>query len=452
MEVTEDEIVLACEVCVEEGDYDSLEELLDATNLDDMTLSEVRNLYYFLVRSCRDFSRDELVVPISDYFKRNLVQGVVIETFLFSEPNAEDVLEYFYSHNGRKFGFYVEALFSLSMHAELELIFSRLKRIALDKGEVTYKTCQVLLESLYRLSEDEVPFGEVVEELLKDLAAQVAPVSDAPAHVLDPTEFGFDSVPTFDSLVSSLPVPPVEFPRTKTRYEEIKEVAESMAKEKYDADEIPLHSVPSKTQEIVDEILNFDLEEFSSFLEAHNKKEWERSLQTDVDVFRVLGPCHPKVGQYGLDTNDPYPCRRWGGCRMLTCVENETEDDEERLRYSHPEMIEWFTGSCDRCSKTILKKYWAFRILLESGGFKGCYCSKEHAVLDCIDWGQPGAKMLTEKALTELTLTGIYDRDETSNTPSLSSKPDYTKEMIQFMEYLKTVTPIEPEQEIDLAE
>src|SRR4030042_4534497 len=99
--ITQDEILLACEECIKDNDSDSLFELLESLDFDNMSLSESRILFYYLIDVSFRSSREQLVPVISDYFSNNLVQKERIEAYLFSEPSATpDVLDFYFLTNG----------------------------------------------------------------------------------------------------------------------------------------------------------------------------------------------------------------------------------------------------------------------------------------------------------------------------------------------------------------
>lgn len=130
-----------------------------------------------------------------------------------------------------------------------------------------------------------------------------------------------------------------------------------------------------------------------------------RALDQNVEYFRILGPVNPQVGRVYLDQNDP--CYIYGGCRMFIC--NHYEQDEEV-----DILVDWFSGHCDYCLRTIKTRFRAIRFPLKLGGWVGCFCTVE-----CLlGWGELEPKdddldrQMIANLETRLMEYGIYDRPE----------------------------------------
>lgn len=92
----------------------------------------------------------------------------------------------------------------------------------------------------------------------------------------------------------------------------------------------------------------------------------ELELVNDIPLFREYGPVNTLFSLV-KHTSD-HPCSRNGGCRMFLCNEFEEEEDEN-------EISDWFTGTCEECSASISHFWYALRMPLKHGGWKGCFCS-----------------------------------------------------------------------------
>jgi len=138
----------------------------------------------------------------------------------------------------------------------------------------------------------------------------------------------------------------------------------------------------------------------------------------DAELFSVLGPCLMMPGAIDLDNDSKDVCRRYGGCRMFTCYENENIDPDTGdtrvlniVKNQLYDKVEWYTGICGNpeCTKKILAKHYAVRMPRADGGWKGCYCSWE-----CINAMIPNNDMvgikLTAKFQELVENVGIYDR------------------------------------------
>jgi hypothetical protein len=122
------------------------------------------------------------------------------------------------------------------------------------------------------------------------------------------------------------------------------------------------------------------------------------ALGSDVTLQRIYGPANPLLGADLTLPDDE--CGTYGGCRMLLCTCFEEDEFEERAE-------DWFTGMCDGCDRAISKRWYAVRMPLAGGGWRGCYCS-----VKCM---RPYADTLLETLLintldTQLAETGILDR------------------------------------------
>ena len=141
-----------------------------------------------------------------------------------------------------------------------------------------------------------------------------------------------------------------------------------------------------------------DTERYATLQPLHTTVE-TLNLYDDMEIQRVHGPANPLLGA-DLTLDDV--CSTYGGCRMLlcTCFEEDEEYEEERAE-------DWYTGMCDGCDRAIAQRWYAVRLPLAGGGWRGCYCSTR-----CM---RPRADTLLQTLLinnldAQLTDTGIYDR------------------------------------------
>jgi hypothetical protein len=123
-------------------------------------------------------------------------------------------------------------------------------------------------------------------------------------------------------------------------------------------------------------------------------------LEENLKQFRVWGPINRSASDC---------CSAPGGvgpCRMLYCNCNEGGND---IAYS--EYSEWFSGECEECRKKIKDKSHAIRFPMVTGGWRGCFCSKE-----CMKKGyftqDEKEYSLLQRTLENLKTYGIMDRVE----------------------------------------
>jgi len=148
------------------------------------------------------------------------------------------------------------------------------------------------------------------------------------------------------------------------------------------------------------------------------KNNAEMLLALDDVYFSTLGPCWMQSGAFDLRADHPDICCRYGGCRSLTCYENDNINKytgEPKIlkivKLQAFDKVNWFKGKCEnpKCAKRIRKKHHAIRIPMEIGGFKGCYCSFPCA------WAMIDKGWITRTEVFKMHETlyyqlGIYDR------------------------------------------
>ena len=96
----------------------------------------------------------------------------------------------------------------------------------------------------------------------------------------------------------------------------------------------------------------------------------------DIAVFQELGPVNSQFTHH-THLLEASKCTKYGGCRMFTCTEHETIDeqgDDCDIMDSYI-ITDWFRGSCDQCLRRIDARHYAVRQPLLHGGWRGCYCS-----------------------------------------------------------------------------
>jgi len=105
---------------------------------------------------------------------------------------------------------------------------------------------------------------------------------------------------------------------------------------------------------------------------------FEYQYVSSPDIFRILGPARPIDDGRIPNSLSENPCHRWGGCRSMLCTEWENADsDGEEYIGVDVWRVEWFTGECKHCQRTIPYKHYAIRMPMVQGGWYGCYCSFE---------------------------------------------------------------------------
>jgi len=134
----------------------------------------------------------------------------------------------------------------------------------------------------------------------------------------------------------------------------------------------------------------------------------EDLLRKDEKLFRIFGPANPVYGQ--VITDPEAESSKYGGCRMLTCVEFENEDEFGMITEDDPyDFIEWFTGNCEYCHKKIAKKIYSLRRPLTFGGWKGTFCSFK-CLRDVVPFNDVLNHFIINQIEQQLLEIGIQDR------------------------------------------
>lgn len=134
------------------------------------------------------------------------------------------------------------------------------------------------------------------------------------------------------------------------------------------------------------------------------------NLADDEELFALLGPVNTIVDSDLTD--DEGLCQKYGGCRMLCCIEFEdflTSGNEVIYPIDQYKPTDWFTGHCQVCHLRIHRPSHALRMPLDHGGWKGCYCSEQ-----CLRKDIPSKNKLVEELINEVMIQlnkiGIQDR------------------------------------------
>lgn len=135
-----------------------------------------------------------------------------------------------------------------------------------------------------------------------------------------------------------------------------------------------------------------------------------RSLAENEELFAIFGPVNTIFDDELV--NDQSSDRKYGGCRMFTCIEFEEflEPGQGQVVYplSEYKPSDWFTGSCQVCHLKIKRYAHAIRLPLDYGGWRGCYCSEKCLRRDAED--NPLVSSNIDAMMSQLRRIGIQDR------------------------------------------
>lgn len=342
-----------------------------------------------------------------------------IHSFIFSTGTTRvDLLKFLAESCKISFSDCVTGMF---YHPKEEMIIR-----GFDNIKMTYPPQErtVYLELGVSLLESDCPLLEVFETQIDLLLLATNTKAELPTYIIEQ-----NPLRTHQELVDSLAnLPDNVIPSTEENV--AKMVVETMLAEGV----ITRADIPKQMRIELEKLATMTENERSEVLYNHSRLQLEIKTKSNDEYFRVLGPCFSGYRPLILDKNSPNPCCRNGGCRMFTCVEYEDEDDEENLRFTHPELIEWFTNSCDSCQNTEFKKHEAVRMPI--GGWKGCYCSWE-----CVKNDLKGSVYSTNLDLCDIfsnamKMIGIYDRTW-PDVEEVHTKEELLEITKSFMDYMK---------------
>ena len=116
-------------------------------------------------------------------------------------------------------------------------------------------------------------------------------------------------------------------------------------------------------------------------------------LTDDTELFRILGPANASVDQ---DLTLNHICCRYGGHRMMTCVDFENYDEDTDTVI---EDYDWYKGACDQCHLRLRSRAHAVRKPRPHGGWLGCYCSWK-----CVRESLAGSDLVTRAMIDRIEL------------------------------------------------
>lgn len=124
--------------------------------------------------------------------------------------------------------------------------------------------------------------------------------------------------------------------------------------------------------------------------------------QNDVELFRLFGPDNPLV-------NSSYNEVKYRRSRMFYCEYFDFDEEEN-------EFYDWFVGYCEQCYNKIKYRWYALRLPLPHGGFRGCYCSHK-CLNDAVETrealtGIPdiALRVMVDEMINEIEKNGIQER------------------------------------------
>lgn len=240
-----------------------------------------------------------------------------------------------------------------------------------------------------------------VKKYVNSVYTRIAPYTEKPLYMISPSE-----LPDAD-LLEDVSIELQSIDSTEDPKELSELMISSIIETGIDVD-------PDVQKELISKLSIMPIEERVELSKTVIKTNEYSVLQDDVELFKIFGPSHPV---HGIDLNNNTPCGTYGGCRMFLCVCFESSGDEPDIDLDlidqpdliDPFIIDWYTGVCDFCHMKISKRCYALRRPLETGGWKGCYCSSK-CLRDDLPSGNIMISALIDSFMDKIEQIGIYDR------------------------------------------
>ena len=329
---------------------------------------------------------------------------------------------------------YVIELIHQDSSPEVEMAIDRLNDIY---GTQTQDVYQLLLAQIVKQNKEEGTYNHVIKRKLENMLDKSSDYAPIPPWVKnyygepliseEDLELEIDDDLTLEGIIPSsaeaADMVLKQLKETPLVSEAFKKYAKKPSKSGKEIDEEYSFSCPMVTPEQRKYIEKNLSEIRKTFIASYNSasvKEKVRLLgnliedisedllRKDEKIFRIFGPTNPVYGQVIIDPEND--SAKYGGCRMLTCIEFENEDEFGIIDEENPYTnIEWFTGNCEYCHKKIAKKIYALRRPLTFGGWKGTFCSFK-CLRDVVPFNDLLNHAIINQIEQQLSEIGIQDR------------------------------------------
>lgn len=328
---------------------DNLAQQLSRLPLGSLPGESFNSLLHRFLQICHDNDNREGVAVIMSAFEDNYTDKYrlpLLSQILTSLLYEDDLAAFILSQYPEKS--YQEIISSYIRYDNDPDLVTGLRRLDSIKGPLEYEEYQHLIE-LAQLNGN-----VIVEEYLVSVLEKIAPFAPIPPwvkqeEVVSPVilEPNFD-IPESDDRIIELITAGV---RAQGRSEE-------------------------ERQELIDtlriKLAGASLEEKRAMITSILENKAIADLASDDKLIGLYGPANFIAG---IDLTDKeVMCNRYGGCRMLTCIDFE---DFEEYPIEDYEATDWFIGACQQCHLRIRHPWHALRLPLDHGGWVGCYCSEK---------------------------------------------------------------------------
>nr|WIL03340.1 type I restriction modification DNA specificity domain protein [Cedratvirus plubellavi] len=389
------DLILLALQSINNSDLDSLSVLLEKFPIEvlDVERSDAL-LAQFLNTAARERKEKEALLVYQRWERTYPSQEISFFATLFRNNLFEDYTYKFLANTFKETSF-LEVVSDLSKGDSNEDLIRTLDNVFQAYGEQNKDRLDIAL------AEADSSGNSVMYNYLYEKALPLQEVAPKPEWVnTDEGKYGSD-LPTSEQLeeeaadiLNRVAAEDIPLPRTETLVDFLVAGME--------ADGIAIDNIEEARNVLRASIVQLTPEQLNDLtkgrIEEALKTENLNTLQTNTELFRILGPSNPQIGagmEDFLTSQD----------RMFTCSLYDYDEDED-------ETEDWFLGYCLVCSRKIENYWYAVRAPHSQGGWSGCYCSFEHTRQDLLNRDQPRLSDVAILDLVEIKTkqTGIQDR------------------------------------------
>ncbi len=384
---------------IAQGDNQAVNRYLNLIQIDSLSAEKADSLLSRLITTSFEFSNGVAVKDIIAAFEPNFTDRYrlpiinrILMDLRFDDDVVSFVLRQFPEHS------YQEIAGDFIRWDSDPNIMQGFVRLEANRGPLDVEEYR----DLYNLSLNEETYNDIGRSFFAHQLDTNSGYATIPEWVHNYT--GFEELPYEDEIV--LPeVGPFIFETPPSTEEVVDILTEGLRASGRTPDEVELAQM-----ELRKRLVAATQEEKAAMLQDALENKSKLDLADDEDIFAILGPANAIVDSDLAD--DDGLDRKYGGCRMLTCIEFEDFlDPSEEIVYDYSEYTptDWFTGHCQVCHLKIRRPAHAIRMPLEHGGWRGCYCSEK-----CLRKGVPSDNILisalVDQVMSDLMRIGIQDR------------------------------------------
>ena len=384
---------------IAQGDNQAVNRYLNLIQIESLSSEKADSLLARLITTAYEFTNNLVVRDIIEAFEPNFTER-------YRLPTINRIL--------------LDLRFDDEVVAFVLRQFSELSYQEIAGNFIRWDSDPNIMTGFVRLEANRGPLEEKEYRDLYDLSSNEETQNDVArsffAYQLD-TNSGYASIPEwvhnytdleelpYDDEIVIPNVGPFIFATPQSTEEVVELLTEGLRASGRTPDEVELAQM-----ELRKRLVAATQEEKSAMIQDALENKAKLDLADQDDIFVILGPANAIV-ESDLADDDGLD-HKYGGCRMLTCIEFEDFlDPSEEIVYDYSEYkpTDWFTGHCQVCHLRIRRPAHAIRMPLEHGGWRGCYCSEK-----CLRKDIPRDNILIsallDQVIVDLNKIGIQDR------------------------------------------